>query len=294
MITVIIPNYNHGAYISEALQSTLALTSVNEVIIIDDASTDDSIAKIMAFEDSRIRLIRNYEKNPKGPAWARNQGIKSATQPFISFLDSDDAFLSSKFDSAIEILLSDSSADGVYGHLKSYDSSLKNRLSNHDITAPNDCSPKDLFNQIVLTPNKRITHVGILLRRESTEEILMDESLLNCQDTDYLLQLALTKKLVHDGEPALVARRIHKSNISLNSKRAHIYRAKLHFKWFKKSKTLNLPKPIRDKFLLNYINAKGKTYSEPFGSIAKLLLYLRYPQSIIAKIKVLSTPRPSP
>ena len=91
MISVIMPLYNNEKYIEEAVKSVINQTYTDwELLIINDASTDNSfqIVEKIAKTDSRIKLI-NFKKN-KGVSHARNLGIREAKGEYISFLDSDD------------------------------------------------------------------------------------------------------------------------------------------------------------------------------------------------------------
>lgn len=87
--SIIVPAYNRAKLLPRALKSTLAQTDPDfEVIVVDDASTDN-IAEVMAgFTDSRIRYVR-LDKNG-GASRARNDGFKVAQGELISLLDSDD------------------------------------------------------------------------------------------------------------------------------------------------------------------------------------------------------------
>ena len=92
-VSVIIPTYNRSALIVRAVASALAGTEPgDEVLVIDDGSTDDTPSRLAAFGD-RIRVIRT--KN-KGAGAARNRGIAEARCPLIAFLDSDDEWFPDK------------------------------------------------------------------------------------------------------------------------------------------------------------------------------------------------------
>lgn len=88
MISVVIPLYNKKKQIAHTLQSVFNQTFQDfEVVIVDDESTDGSVAEVEKLCDSRIRLI--HQENA-GVSAARNRGIEEAKGDLIAFLDADD------------------------------------------------------------------------------------------------------------------------------------------------------------------------------------------------------------
>jgi glycosyltransferase involved in cell wall biosynthesis len=91
-ITVVIPSYNTADYIDQCLES-LKTQTLNEleIIVIDDASSDGTIHKILshADQDNRISLIA-LAKQSGSPGRARNIGLALASAPYVAFIDSDD------------------------------------------------------------------------------------------------------------------------------------------------------------------------------------------------------------
>ncbi len=88
MISIVIPLWNKELYIEHCLRSVLAQTFCKfEVIVVDDGSTDRSVAIVKQINDTRIRLISQQNA---GVSVARNVGIAHASFPFIAFLDADD------------------------------------------------------------------------------------------------------------------------------------------------------------------------------------------------------------
>lgn len=102
-ISVIIPTYNRAKYLPRAIESVLGQTHTDlELIIVDDASTDETQAYINSLADNRIRVIL-HSKN-LGVSSARNTGIKAAKNNWIAFLDSDDEWLPHKLKTQLEFI----------------------------------------------------------------------------------------------------------------------------------------------------------------------------------------------
>lgn len=88
-VTVLIPVHNKAPFLRECLDSVFAGTFQDlEVVAVDDASTDDSLAVLLAYEDPRLRVIA-LERN-LGPAGAANRGLDEARGGYIVRLDADD------------------------------------------------------------------------------------------------------------------------------------------------------------------------------------------------------------
>ena len=104
VVSVIVANFNGGDFIEDALASAARQTLRDiEIIVVDDASTDDSVGRVRAFaaRDARVRLIQMPQRS--GPGGARNQGLLAATGTWIAVLDSDDLMHPRRLDALIEI-----------------------------------------------------------------------------------------------------------------------------------------------------------------------------------------------
>jgi glycosyltransferase involved in cell wall biosynthesis len=101
-IAVVIPCYNDGAYLTEALESLYRQTFPNwEAIIIDDGSTDLRTVQVLErINDTKVKVY-HHEKN-KGLSAARNTGIRLSTAPIIFPLDSDDQLAPNALEVAID------------------------------------------------------------------------------------------------------------------------------------------------------------------------------------------------
>ncbi|CAZ95803.1 MULTISPECIES: glycosyltransferase family 2 protein [Zobellia] len=105
MVSIITPVYNSEKYITHCIESVLAQTYGNwEHILVDDCSTDKSIAIISEYakNDTRIRLLQ-LESN-SGAGIARNTAIEAAKGRYIAFLDSDDAWLPQKLKTQVSFM----------------------------------------------------------------------------------------------------------------------------------------------------------------------------------------------
>jgi Glycosyl transferase family 2 len=101
LVSVLVPTYERGTLIGEALDSLLAQTYEKfEAIVVDDGSTDDTRAVVAAYQDPRIKYF--YKPNG-GLSSARNFGLDRASGEFIAFLDSDDTWLPWKLAAQVEL-----------------------------------------------------------------------------------------------------------------------------------------------------------------------------------------------
>jgi glycosyltransferase involved in cell wall biosynthesis len=104
-VSIIMTVFNGERFLREAIESILAQTYANlELIIIDDGSTDSSLAIINSFDDDRIVLLIN-ESN-KGQSYSRNRGIKESSGEYIAIMDADDIALPKRLEIQYEYLKS--------------------------------------------------------------------------------------------------------------------------------------------------------------------------------------------
>jgi succinoglycan biosynthesis protein ExoU len=96
-VAVLIACYESARWIGRAVSSALAQPEVAEVIVIDDASTDASIAAAEAANDGSSRLQIFRQPINRGPAVARNRGLALVRSPWVAILDADDFFLPGRF-----------------------------------------------------------------------------------------------------------------------------------------------------------------------------------------------------
>ena len=94
-VAVVIPTFNSSVTIERALESVVGQTCLpTEVIVIDNASADDTVARVRTFASKYPRITWVIEVSPTniGPGAARNRGWNLAKSDLIAFLDSDDSW----------------------------------------------------------------------------------------------------------------------------------------------------------------------------------------------------------
>lgn len=118
LVSVLIPLYNEEKYIAQTIECCLNQTYKNiEVIVIDDHSTDKSLAIAKSYESERVHVYEN--PNQQGVSSARNYAFEKSTGQFIKYLDSDDYFTQGMIEKQIERILADGEADSiVYSQLR--------------------------------------------------------------------------------------------------------------------------------------------------------------------------------
>ncbi|UOK43172.1 MULTISPECIES: glycosyltransferase family 2 protein [Flavobacterium] len=123
LVSIITPTFNSAKYIVETIRSVQNQTHKNwELLIVDDGSSDDTVAVIIEFlkKESRIKFFP-LDKNV-GPAKARNIGIENARGDYMTFLDADDIW----FSDFIENSITNIQASGVHFVFSSYRRSDEN------------------------------------------------------------------------------------------------------------------------------------------------------------------------
>lgn len=104
LVSIVMPSYNTGQYISESIDSVLNQTHTNwELLVVDDCSTDNTDDVVRPYlADARIKYLKNKYNN--GAAVTRNLALRAAKGKWIAFLDSDDVWLSEKLERQIKFM----------------------------------------------------------------------------------------------------------------------------------------------------------------------------------------------
>lgn len=141
LVSIVTPSFNSEKFIAETIASVQDQTETDwELLIVDDASSDNTVAQIhkLQAEDSRIKCFPLTEN--KGPANARNLGIKKAEGRYLTFLDADDIW----FPEFLETSIAEAKMHHfVFASYQRLDEDLKPYLS--DFIVPQKVNYKDIL-----------------------------------------------------------------------------------------------------------------------------------------------------
>jgi glycosyltransferase involved in cell wall biosynthesis len=210
-VSVIIPTRNRRKMLALTLRSVLWQQGVSfEVVVVDDASTDDSGTVVQSFADSRIRLVRHDTAG--GVSRARNTGIAHARSDWLAFLDDDDLWAPDKLGLQLQAAR-ESGLSWVYvGHVNV---NLRHRVTGGAPPLPPDALIRRLHESNVVPGGCS----GVMVAKHALEVAgKFDPQLQPLADWDLWLRLAQT------GPPAwvprpLVAYRVHGNQMSLDASR---------------------------------------------------------------------------
>ena len=207
LVSAVIPTYNRASLVVRAINSVLAQTLQDiEIIVVDDASSDDTESVVKSLTDSRIKYIR-HPTNRNGSA-ARNTGIKAATGQYVALLDSDDRWLPNHLATKINYLQTNS-CQGVFGSYYIYYSD--ELIREIRCQQPHDCS----LAEYILSGKGDTRTSTFVFETDAIQKILFDESLGKHQDWDLAIRFAQIYQLNCEQNSTVIAHYDRNQSMSL-------------------------------------------------------------------------------
>lgn len=212
-VSVIIATFNREQFIVEAIDSVKKQTFTNwEMMIIDDASTDNTekIVKKYIDGDSRIKYFKNQTN--LGISKSRNKGLSQAKGLYIATLDSDDTWLDeNKLKTQIEFLDTNLDYALIGGGIMFIDKDSKPiRKTLFPIY-------DSIIRNVILQFNP-FPHSTVMIRRSAIDDVgNYDETMKTCEDYDMWFRLGLKYKFTNVPK-VLTGYRVHGGNISRNKR----------------------------------------------------------------------------
>jgi glycosyltransferase involved in cell wall biosynthesis len=221
LVSVITPAYNAARFLRDMVESVRRQTIEDwELVIVDDGSTDDTVAIVerCAASDRRIRLLRQPNG---GPSAARNHGMRAARAAFFAFLDSDDQWLPSFLEHQLGVF--DAHPDTSLVTATAYD--LGGPRDGQSRRRPAADYPVLTLEDIIR--NDSAVFIMTVFRREVFERIGgLDEAQWTSEDYDFWIRAALAGFVFRVTTQPLALYRRHEG--SLSSDNARMLRGILH------------------------------------------------------------------
>jgi glycosyltransferase involved in cell wall biosynthesis len=192
LVSVILPTHNRARLVGRAIRSVLAQSYPNlELIVVDDASADDTPHVVRAVADPRMRYVR-LDSN-RGAAAARNLGVARASGALLAFQDDDDIWLPDKLRQQVPALVAapDEVALNICSHIQMTNGPTLYVGGETYLSSLRFDAGLDLDFSLVATP-------GWLLRREPFERVGGFDERMRCwDDWELAARLARVSRFAH-------------------------------------------------------------------------------------------------
>jgi glycosyltransferase involved in cell wall biosynthesis len=230
LVSVIIPSYNYGRFIAQAIESLLQQTYNSwEVLVVDDGSTDNTEEVVMGIAADEPRINYLHQDNARQAA-ARNNGIRHAKGDLFQFLDADDLIEPQKLEQQVAFLERHPDVDITYSGVRYFSSEhagellLSRQYSSWEDSGAWMPEISGQGREILLTllGNNIMVVNAPLIRRELIDRVgLFDVDLTPVEDWEYLIRCAAAGAVFsfNDGEGARALVRAHEESSSLNQPR---------------------------------------------------------------------------
>jgi len=272
-LTVIIPVYNAQDFINKAVESVIQFPEVQEVLLIDDGSKDDSLKICMEIAEKYavVTAMQHPDKKNHGVSATRNLGMDLASQEFIAFLDADDYYLPNRFDAEREYF-KNSKIDGVFGAIgvefvtEAGKQKYLSVINDTGLTTVRHAAEgKAVFNgliQIDPTFGTFFSLIATTLRKSAIEhpKLRLNEGMRMHEDKDFIIKLSYHCHLKSGFiDKAVAIRTGHENNtfssVQNKSQAYYINQEKLYDSLYTWAKEQKIPDDITEMFKLKGICA---------------------------------------
>lgn len=215
--SIVIPTHNRARTLLKAIESAKSAAREAEVIVVDDASSDETPSLCQAMDGIVfIRLDKNV-----GQAAARNTGILRSTGEFVAFLDDDDIRLRGSIEKQAVLLRENRALGFVYGQVLVGDAEQCHPTGE---TRPARCLAGDLFWNLL--EGNFIYIASTLVRRQSLEKVgLFDEKIRGTEDWDLWIRLAELYPVGALEEPVAIYREFTSHSGQTSSNRPRMWKS---------------------------------------------------------------------
>ncbi|MEQ5833999.1 glycosyltransferase family A protein [Marinobacter sp. NFXS9] len=271
--SVIIPSYNAASTLPETIESILPqLTEQDEIIIVDDGSTDNTKDLVSLYLNKRIRYI--WQPNSGGPASPRNRGIAAARGEYIFLFDSDDIMLPGKIEDSLAALSEHPDSGLLFTNFKTIDehgNTLRNRfLDSYSFIKKIQNNPKKAVFRLpapepwlYLSKQNFIGTSGVVIPKSIFLDVgYFDEEIQNGDDRDMWFEIAKRYNIIYLSNE-YHEYRVHQNSISSgNATKRATNKIKVLERQLKNSSTTKFQGNINREFKLNIRKLISKNYHD--------------------------------
>ena len=177
-IGVIVPNYNSGIYIKKCLDSLLEQEyKVNEIIVVDDCSTDESTKIVKEYTEKNDNIIILENGKNMGVSYSRNRGIENAKSEYIMFCDSDDWYEKQATKRMMEKVEKDSADFVLAGYYITYKDGRKIEVKYNNLNKI-EIDKETAISYLPITSSSKLIKKSIL----EEHNIKYPEGIKNCEE----------------------------------------------------------------------------------------------------------------
>ncbi len=220
LVSIIVPVFNGEKYIIDCICSLAAQTyKPTEIIIVDDGSTDDSIAVAKSLNIDNLSIIEGEHKNLPS---ARNRGIVHSRGTFIGFCDVDDIWLPEKLQYQMDVFTNDPEIDICFTDVICFSHNGERFFGKNKLKRCRAINMKKRNQLELLLYQNLVVPSTIVVRKNIFDRIgLFDETLHTCEDWEFVLRAAALESSIKYLDTITVRYRLHNFNMSSNASAMH-------------------------------------------------------------------------
>jgi glycosyltransferase involved in cell wall biosynthesis len=247
-VSLIIPTFNRPDLLPRCVDSALQAGSDVEVIVVDDASSDETASVCQTLRGIKyVRLDSN-----KGVAGARNEGLGASTSEYVSFLDDDDLRLPNSIDVQVKLLEAQPDAGMIYGRALYGDEQCRPKGNSF----PDECPQGDIFWQLMQW--NFVPCLTVVFRRACLERVgLLDESAAGVDDWDLWVRISESYPVLATDEAVAIWRQPTPTSgqFSFRAERMHRRASRLYrHKWLRLPRSIEANEEHRNQALRAFVD----------------------------------------
>ena len=286
-VTVVVPTHNRRDLLGRTLASVIAQIDIEmEVIVVDEASNDETPAFLASVADPRLSVITH--RRAQGLAAARNAGLAAATGEWVAFVDDDDLWASTKLAAQVAALRRDLRCGWSCVGAVWIDAQMR------IVAAQRPPGNENLLRELLVVNTIPGGGSGVVVRTELLREIggfVTDRDAAGAADWDCWIRLAQRSPLATVNAP-LLAYRVAPGSMSRDTARMEVALQRVRARHADLARSLGVERPTdrAERYLANVEARAGRRLS-PARRLARVAWKQKRLQPLLPALAVLASPR---